>query len=77
MCVVISVSAFCFQSTADNGSKMLSYSLEYDQGLGESNFVEIYSGLAKQYKLPHLTASTAYSFRLSATNGVGKRLAMI
>ncbi|KAG1708537.1 Fibronectin type-III domain-containing protein 3A [Nymphon striatum] len=56
---------------ADNGSKITSYLLECDSNNNEG-FVEIYSGLNKQYKCTKLTTSTDYKFRLSCVNQLGK-----
>ncbi|KAL8559262.1 hypothetical protein ACOMHN_040386 [Nucella lapillus] len=61
-----------WNATCENGSKISTYSLEYDQGQGENSFVEVYNGLNKQYRLTRLTASTRYLFRLAAINSVGK-----
>ena len=61
------------QAATDNGSKVTGYTLEYDQGGGDRQFVEIYSGLQRQYKVTKLTASTGYTFRLAAVNSHGKR----
>ena len=44
----------------------------YQQGK-QSAFKEVYSGLAKQYKVMRLTPSTKYAFRLAAKNDVGMR----
>ena len=43
------------------------------QGRGDSTYVEVYSGLRCQVKLPKLTPSTSYCFRLAAVNSHGKR----
>ncbi|XP_014673734.1 PREDICTED: fibronectin type-III domain-containing protein 3A-like isoform X2 [Priapulus caudatus] len=61
-----------WNSTADNGSKMLGYCLEYDEGKGEDNFTEIYCDLTRQFKVTKLQASTCYRFRLYAVNEIGK-----
>ncbi|GFN79543.1 fibronectin type-iii domain-containing protein 3a, partial [Plakobranchus ocellatus] len=64
--------SFRWNAVCENGSKITSYLLEYDQGLGEDSFTEVYSGLERQYKLTRLTASTKYLFRLAALNACGK-----
>ncbi|KAL3846896.1 hypothetical protein ACJMK2_017848 [Sinanodonta woodiana] len=56
----------------ENGAKISTYTLEYDEGLGTGNFVEIYNGLQRQHKVSKLQASTRYTFRLAAINSVGK-----
>ncbi|KAK2143631.1 hypothetical protein LSH36_825g03009 [Paralvinella palmiformis] len=63
-----------WNAAADNGSRISSYFLEYDKGLGEHHFVEVYSGLPslRQYKVTKLNASTRYLFRLAASNALGK-----
>ncbi|CAF3170217.1 unnamed protein product [Rotaria socialis] len=55
----------------DNGSKILNYILEYDEGKGRE-FVEIYRGVKKQYLLNKLTPATFYGFRLAAENSIGR-----
>ncbi|KAK7478993.1 hypothetical protein BaRGS_00029754 [Batillaria attramentaria] len=61
-----------WNATCENGSKISTYSLEYDQGLGDNSFVEVYNGLNRQYRVNRLNASTRYIFRLAAINGMGK-----
>lgn len=51
--------------------------LLYEQQGKQSAFKEIYSGLAKQYKVVHLMPSTKYAFRLAAKNDVGTRYVFI
>ncbi|CAF1622355.1 unnamed protein product [Adineta ricciae] len=58
-------------ATADNGSKVLNYILEYDEGKGRE-FVEVYRGIKKQYLLSKLTPATFYAFRLAAENSIGR-----
>ncbi|CAF1539479.1 unnamed protein product [Adineta ricciae] len=58
-------------ATADNGSKITNYILEYDEGKGRE-FVEIYRGIKKQFLLNKLTPATFYVFRLSAENSIGR-----
>ncbi|XP_046573068.1 LOW QUALITY PROTEIN: fibronectin type-III domain-containing protein 3A-like [Haliotis rubra] len=59
-------------ATCENGSKISTYTLEYDQGNRDGNFVEIYNGLQRQYRANKLQASTRYTFRLAAINSIGK-----
>ncbi|CAL1288525.1 unnamed protein product [Larinioides sclopetarius] len=61
-----------WNAAVDNGAKITSYILEYDEGLGSDNFVEIFNGLQKQYKAAKLKASTCYRFRLAAVNEFGQ-----
>ncbi|KAF5907674.1 fibronectin type-III domain-containing protein 3A-like isoform X1, partial [Clarias magur] len=60
-----------WRSPDDNGSKITGFCLEYHEQGKQSAFKEIYSGLAKQYKVAHLMPSTKYAFRLAAKNDVG------
>ncbi|XP_075536471.1 fibronectin type-III domain-containing protein 3A-like isoform X1 [Dermacentor variabilis] len=59
-----------WNAPSDNGSKITCYMLEYDQG-SDGQFVPVFTGLQKQFKVSKLAASTFYSFRLAATNTVG------
>ncbi|XP_015927182.1 fibronectin type-III domain-containing protein 3A [Parasteatoda tepidariorum] len=61
-----------WNAAVDNGAKISSYLLEYDEGSGTDNFVELFSGLQKQYKAVKLKESTCYRFRLVAVNEHGK-----
>ncbi|XP_018899545.1 fibronectin type-III domain-containing protein 3A isoform X2 [Bemisia tabaci] len=54
----------------DNGSRILQYILECDQGCGE--FVEIFKNKNKTFNYKPLTPSTFYKFRLAAVNEYGK-----
>ncbi|XP_023930352.1 fibronectin type-III domain-containing protein 3a-like isoform X1 [Lingula anatina] len=56
----------------DNGAKISSYCLEFDQGKGNGRFVEAYNNVQRQFKVSKLTPATAYVFRLAAVNSVGK-----
>ncbi|XP_018563239.1 fibronectin type-III domain-containing protein 3A isoform X4 [Anoplophora glabripennis] len=56
----------------DNGSHILHYILEYDDGRGE--FVEFYKGRGKTHTLQKLLPATSYNFRLAVVNEVGKSL---
>ncbi|XP_059174236.1 fibronectin type-III domain-containing protein 3A-like isoform X2 [Physella acuta] len=61
-----------WNATCENGSKITAYLLEYDQGLGDGSFREVYSGPLRQFKVTRLNASTRYMFRLAAVNSLGK-----
>ncbi|ERE65388.1 fibronectin type III domain containing protein 3C1 isoform 2 [Cricetulus griseus] len=61
---------FRYQGSKDNGSKISSFLLEWDEGKGEE-FKSCYSGSMKQHKIFKLMASTKYSFRLAAKNNFG------
>ncbi|CAM4797813.1 unnamed protein product [Rotaria magnacalcarata] len=58
-------------ATADNGSKISHYILEYDEGKGRE-FVEIYRGIKKQFMLNKLAPGTFYAFCLAAENSIGR-----
>lgn len=60
-----------WNAPCENGSKITSYVLDYDKGLGDG-FVEVYSGLQRQHRVSKLQASTKYTFRVAAINSVGK-----
>ncbi|KAG9271910.1 fibronectin type-III domain-containing protein 3A-like isoform X1 [Astyanax mexicanus] len=60
-----------WRSPNDNGSKITGFCLEYHEQGKQSAFKEVYSGLAKQYKVMQLMPSTKYAFRLAAKNDVG------
>ncbi|XP_052782735.1 fibronectin type-III domain-containing protein 3A-like isoform X3 [Mya arenaria] len=57
-------------SPCENGSKISAYVLECDAGDG--NFIEVFRGQQKQFRVAKLTASTKYTFRLAAINNSGK-----
>ncbi|XP_055448329.1 fibronectin type III domain containing protein 3C1-like [Psammomys obesus] len=59
-----------WKGSNDNGSKISSFLLEWDEGKGE-DFKSCYSGPMKQHKIIKLRASTKYSFRLAAKNNFG------
>lgn len=54
----------------DNGSHILYYILEYDEG-GSDNFIEFYRGKGKTYTLNKLQSATQYRFRMAAYNEMG------
>ncbi|KAJ8961083.1 hypothetical protein NQ318_008759 [Aromia moschata] len=55
----------------DNGSHILHYLLEYDEGKG-GDFVEFHKSRGKTHTLQKLQPATAYKFRLAAVNDVGR-----
>lgn len=57
----------------DNGSHILYYILEYDDG-DSDNFVEFYRGKGKNFALNKLKSATLYRFRMAAYNEVGRSL---
>uniref|UniRef100_A0A8C5KRL0 Fibronectin type III domain containing protein 3C1-like n=1 Tax=Jaculus jaculus TaxID=51337 RepID=A0A8C5KRL0_JACJA len=59
-----------WKGSNDNGSKINSFLLEWDEGKGK-DFKSCYTGTMKQHKIFKLTASTKYSFRLAAKNNFG------
>ncbi|XP_043830287.1 fibronectin type-III domain-containing protein 3a-like isoform X4 [Dromiciops gliroides] len=59
-----------WKGSNDNGSKIISFLLEWDEGK-PGTFQECYFGHLKQYKLTKLSPSTKYSFRLAAKNNLG------
>ncbi|XP_041356067.1 fibronectin type-III domain-containing protein 3A-like [Gigantopelta aegis] len=61
-----------WKAACENGSKISTYTLECDQGNGDGNFVEVYNGLQRQYRMTKLQAASRYTFRLAAINSVGK-----
>lgn len=64
---------FKWNAPNDNGSKITSYLLEYDEGKGGSHFVEAYRGKNKQCTVSKLQPAYSYQFRLAAINEVGQR----
>ncbi|XP_049323250.1 fibronectin type III domain containing 3Ba [Astyanax mexicanus] len=55
----------------DNGSKITSYLLEWDEGKKNNVFRECYFGNQRHYKLMRLCPAMAYTFRLAARNDIG------
>ncbi|CAO2623305.1 Fibronectin type III domain containing protein 3C1, partial [Lemmus lemmus] len=59
-----------WKGSKDNGSKISSFLLEWDEGKGEE-FKSCYNGPMKQHKIFKPNASTKYSFRWAAKNHFG------
>ncbi|XP_026864332.2 fibronectin type III domain containing 3Ba [Electrophorus electricus] len=55
----------------DNGSKITSYLLEWDEGKKNNIFRECYFGSQRHYKLIRLCPAMAYTFRVAARNDIG------
>uniref|UniRef100_A0A8C8A3N0 Fibronectin type-III domain-containing protein 3A n=1 Tax=Oryzias sinensis TaxID=183150 RepID=A0A8C8A3N0_9TELE len=60
-----------WKASCDNGSKILNYILQWDEGKGTGIFEKCYSGPQKQYRVTKLTPASRYSFRLAAENDMG------
>ncbi|KAM6178878.1 fibronectin type-III domain-containing protein 3A [Rhynchocyon petersi] len=55
----------------DNGSKIQSFILEWDEGKGNGEFCHCFTGLQKQFKITKLSPAMGCKFRLSAKNEYG------
>ncbi|CAL8127421.1 unnamed protein product [Orchesella dallaii] len=60
------------QPLNDNGSKIINYVLEYDEGKGGNHFIEYYRGKNKQSTIVKLQPAYSYQFRVAAVNLVGQ-----
>uniref|UniRef100_A0A8D2Q5K8 Fibronectin type III domain-containing protein 3B n=1 Tax=Varanus komodoensis TaxID=61221 RepID=A0A8D2Q5K8_VARKO len=60
-----------WKAPIDNGSKITSYLLEWDEGKRSNVFRECYFGSQKHYKVTKLCPAAAYTFRLAAQNEIG------
>uniref|UniRef100_A0A8C2KLN2 Fibronectin type III domain containing 3Ba n=1 Tax=Cyprinus carpio TaxID=7962 RepID=A0A8C2KLN2_CYPCA len=60
-----------WKAPVDNGSKITSYLLEWDEGKKNNIFRECYFGNQRHYKLTHLCPAMAYTFRVAARNDIG------
>ncbi|NXL94200.1 FND3B protein, partial [Alectura lathami] len=60
-----------WKAPIDNGSKITSYLLEWDEGKRNSGFRECYFGSQKHCKLTKLCPASGYTFRLAAQNDIG------
>uniref|UniRef100_A0A8B9JAL5 Fibronectin type III domain containing 3Bb n=1 Tax=Astyanax mexicanus TaxID=7994 RepID=A0A8B9JAL5_ASTMX len=55
----------------DNGSKITSYILEWDEGKKNSVFRECYFGHQRHFKVMRLCPAVGYTFRVAALNDIG------
>uniref|UniRef100_UPI00398E758F fibronectin type-III domain-containing protein 3A isoform X3 n=1 Tax=Pristiophorus japonicus TaxID=55135 RepID=UPI00398E758F len=60
-----------WKATCDNGSKVISYTLEWDEGKGSNEFSQCYSGPQKQFKVTKLSPAVGYRFKLAVRNDLG------
>ncbi|XP_053312265.1 fibronectin type-III domain-containing protein 3A [Spea bombifrons] len=60
-----------WKASCDNGSKIHSYLLEWDEGKGTNEFCQCYYGLQKQFRVTKLSPAMGYTFRLAAKNDMG------
>uniref|UniRef100_A0A0P5L944 Fibronectin type III domain-containing protein 3B n=1 Tax=Daphnia magna TaxID=35525 RepID=A0A0P5L944_9CRUS len=60
-----------WSSPADNGSPIVHYILECDDGSGNDRYSEAYRGRNKQFTISKLQSSTCYAIRLAACNEIG------
>ncbi|XP_018325859.1 fibronectin type-III domain-containing protein 3A isoform X2 [Agrilus planipennis] len=62
-----------WNAVSDNGSHILYYILEYDDGKG-GDFIELHKSKGKHHTLSKLQSATVYKFRLAAINDIGKSM---
>ncbi|XP_039194047.1 fibronectin type III domain-containing protein 3B [Crotalus tigris] len=60
-----------WKAPIDNGSRITSYLLEWDEGKRSNVFRECYFGNQKHYKVTKLCPAVGYTFRLAAQNDIG------
>ncbi|XP_027245964.1 fibronectin type-III domain-containing protein 3A isoform X1 [Cricetulus griseus] len=60
-----------WKAPSDNGSKIQSFILEWDEGKGNGEFCQCYMGSQKQFKITKLSPAMGCKFRLSAKNDYG------
>ncbi|XP_059847759.1 fibronectin type III domain containing 3Ba [Hypanus sabinus] len=60
-----------WKAPLDNGSKITSYLLEWDEGKRNNGFRECYLGSQRQCKLSKLLPAIGYTFRVAACNDIG------
>jgi hypothetical protein len=58
-------------SPSDNGSTIVHYILECDDGTGNDQYSEVYRNRNKQFTISKLQSSTCYAIRLAACNEIG------
>ncbi|XP_073434942.1 fibronectin type III domain-containing protein 3B isoform X1 [Dendrobates tinctorius] len=61
-----------WKAPVDNGSKITSYLLQWDEGKRNSMFRECYTGNQRHCKLTKLCPAMGYTFRVAARNDIGK-----
>ncbi|XP_075058235.1 fibronectin type III domain-containing protein 3B [Mixophyes fleayi] len=61
-----------WKTPVDNGSKITSYLLQWDEGKRNSVFRECYTGNQRHCKLSKLCPAMGYTFRVAARNDIGK-----
>ncbi|KAM4693023.1 fibronectin type III domain-containing protein 3B isoform 1-T2 [Discoglossus pictus] len=61
-----------WKAPIDNGSKITSYLLQWDEGKRNSVFRECYLGSQRHCKLTKLCPAMGYTFRVAARNDIGK-----
>ncbi|XP_044147913.1 fibronectin type III domain-containing protein 3B isoform X2 [Bufo gargarizans] len=61
-----------WKAPVDNGSKITSYLLQWDEGKRNSVFRECYTGNQRHCKLTKLCPAMGYTFRVAARNDIGK-----
>ncbi|XP_068137137.1 fibronectin type III domain-containing protein 3B isoform X1 [Hyperolius riggenbachi] len=61
-----------WKAPVDNGSKITSYLLQWDEGKRNSVFRECYTGIQRHCKLTKLCPAVGYTFRVAARNDIGK-----
>ncbi|XP_032887635.1 fibronectin type III domain-containing protein 3B [Amblyraja radiata] len=60
-----------WKAPLDNGSKITSYLLEWDEGKRNNGFRECYLGSQRQCKLTKLLPAIGYTFRVAVCNDIG------
>uniref|UniRef100_A0A8C7ZDY5 Fibronectin type III domain containing 3Ba n=1 Tax=Oryzias sinensis TaxID=183150 RepID=A0A8C7ZDY5_9TELE len=58
--------------SSDNGSKIVNYLLEWDEGKKNNVFRECYFGNQRHYKVTRLFPACCYTFRVAAHNDIGR-----
>ncbi|TUZ06965.1 Fibronectin type III domain-containing protein 3B [Bagarius yarrelli] len=66
-----------YHPPVDNGSKISSYVLEWDEGKRNSVFRECYFGHQRHFKVVRLCPAVGYTFRVAALNDIGSRVGAV
>uniref|UniRef100_A0A8C7ZKU8 Fibronectin type III domain containing 3Ba n=1 Tax=Oryzias sinensis TaxID=183150 RepID=A0A8C7ZKU8_9TELE len=61
-----------YHPPGDNGSKIVNYLLEWDEGKKNNVFRECYFGNQRHYKVTRLFPACCYTFRVAAHNDIGR-----